>query len=132
MYDLIEYNNSYSKASKILCQYRRDVPPVYHDDAVTDFTETNAKIYVSVETLSTKDNAKLLEQFKDDFKRTIGWKNYQTKASIERKKVIFRLIDPSFQGVNKLFFLSFESEAETTSSRRYYLPKKEIKNDNDR
>ena len=104
MYDLIEYNNSYSKASKILCQYRRDVPPVYHDDAVTDFTETNAKIYVSVETLSTKDNAKLLEQFKYDFKRTIGWKNYQTKASIERKKVIFRLIDPSFQGVNKLFF----------------------------
>ena len=132
MYDLIEYNNSYSKASKILCQYRRDVPPVYHDDAVTDFTETNAKIYVSVETLSTKDNAKLLEQFKYDFKRTIGWKNYQTKASIEGKKVIFRLIDPSFQGINKLFLLSFESEAQTTSSRRYYLPKKEIKNDNDR
>ena len=130
MYDLIEYNNSYSKASKILCQHRRDVPPVYHDDAVTDFTETNAKIYVSVETLSTKDNAKLLEQFKYDFKRTIGWKNYQTKASIEEKKVIFRLIDPSFQGINKL--LSFESEAQTTSSRRYYLPKKEIKNDNDR
>ena len=29
-----------------------------------------------------------------------------------------------------MFVLSFENEAERTSSRRHYIPKKEIKNDN--
>ena len=60
MYNLIEYSNSYSKTSKILCQYCGDLPPVDNNDAITDFTEANAKLYFEVETLSTKDNAKLL------------------------------------------------------------------------
>ena len=37
------------------------------------FTITDTKLYVSVVTLSTKDNAKLLEKLKSGFKRTIIW-----------------------------------------------------------
>ena len=37
---------------------------------------TNTKLYVSVVTLSTQDNAKLLKKLKSGFKRTIKWNKY--------------------------------------------------------
>ena len=36
------------------------------------------------------------------------------------------LIDPSFQGVNRLFVLAFENDAQKTSNKRYYIPNVEI------
>ena len=42
MYNLIEYNDNYSKTSEILWQYCRDEPAVYANGAITDFTEGNA------------------------------------------------------------------------------------------
>ena len=44
---------------------------------------------------------------------------------------MFRLlIDPSFQGVNRLFVLSFENNAHRTRDIGYFLPKVEIKDYN--
>ena len=40
------------------------------------------------------------------------------------------LVNLSFQGVNKLFILSFENENDRTSHSNYYLPKVEIKDYN--
>ena len=40
------------------------------------------------------------------------------------------MIDPSFQGLNRLFVLPSENEAQRTSYKRYYLPTREIKNYN--
>ena len=40
------------------------------------------------------------------------------------------LINPSFQGVNRLFVLSFENEDDRTSHSTYYFPKAEIKDYN--
>ena len=37
------------------------------------FAITETKLYVPVKTLSTQDNAKLLQQLKSCFKRTINW-----------------------------------------------------------
>ena len=34
-----------------------------------------------------------------------------------------RSVDPSFQGINRLFVLSFETENGRTSHSEYYLPK---------
>ena len=45
----------------------------------TTFSITDIKLYVPVVTLSTQDNAKLLEQLKPGFKRTINWNKYQSK-----------------------------------------------------
>ena len=82
-------------------------------------------------TLLTQDNAKLLEQLKSGFKRTVNWNKYQTKASTERvNRYLDFLIDPSFQGVNRLFVLPFENEAQRISYKRYYPPTKEIKSYN--
>ena len=41
----------------------------------TIFSITDTKLYVPVVTLSIDDNAKLLQQLKSGFKRTINWKN---------------------------------------------------------
>ena len=46
------------------------------------FTVTDTKLYVPVVTLSTQDNAKLLEQLKSFFKRTINWNKYEPKVKL--------------------------------------------------
>ena len=45
-------------------------------------------------------------------------------------KIVLILINLSFQGVNRLFVLSFENEDQRKSHSTYYLPKVEIKDYN--
>ena len=40
------------------------------------FTITDTKVYVPVVTLSTQDNAKLLQQIKSGFRSTFNWNKY--------------------------------------------------------
>ena len=76
----------------------------------TKFKITVTKLYVLVKTLSNQDNAKLLEQLKSCLKGTIKWNKYNLKVSTEKQnQYVDFLIDPSFQGVNRLFVLSFEN-----------------------
>ena len=97
----------------------------------TTFSITDKKLYVPVVTLSTQDNAKLLEQLKSGFKRTINWNKYQPKVSADGiNQYLDFLIDPSFQGVNRLCVLPFAKEAQRTSYKRYSFPTKEIKKSN--
>ena len=46
----------------------------------TKFKITDTKLYVPVVTLSTQDNAKLVEQLKSSFKSSINWNRYQPKV----------------------------------------------------
>ena len=52
-------------------------------DRETTFAMTSAKLDVPVVNLSTQDNAKLLQQLKSGFKRTMNWNKYQSKKSRE-------------------------------------------------
>ena len=45
-------------------------------DQIITFSITDTKLYVPAVTVSTQDNAKLLEQLKSSFKRTINWNKY--------------------------------------------------------
>ena len=82
------------------------------------FTIADTKLYVPVVTLSTQDNAKLLEQLKPVFKRTINWNKYQRTVTVQQKnRYLDLLINPRFQGVNRLFVLSFENNGGITRSR---------------
>ena len=47
-----------------------------NDTKETPFAIMDIKLYVPVLTLSTQDNAKLLEQLKSGFKRTVNWNKY--------------------------------------------------------
>ena len=88
-------------------------------DQDTTCSISDTKLHVLLVTLSTQDNAKLLEQLKSGFKRTINWNKYQSKISTERSNQSSDyLIDPSFQGVNRLFVLSFENEGQRTKLQR--------------
>ena len=51
----------------------------------TIFATTDTKLYVSVETLSTKDDANLLQWLKPGFKITNNWNKYQSKVTLERQ-----------------------------------------------
>ena len=55
------------------------------DNQSASFSINDTKLYVPVVTLSTQDNAKLLEQLKSVFKRTINWNKYQSRILTERK-----------------------------------------------
>ena len=95
------------------------------------FTITNTRYYVPVVTLSTQENAKLLQQLKSGFKRVINWNKYLSKPELlAQNPNLNHLVEPSFQGVNILFVLAFENNAQRTSAKRYYLPNVEIKNYN--
>ena len=60
--------------------------PWSKDCVITDSTYegklaiTETKLYVPVVTLSTKDNAKLLQQLKSGFKKTISWNKYESST----------------------------------------------------
>ena len=95
------------------------------------FTITETTLYVPVVTLSTQDNAKLLPQLKSGFKRTISWNKYLAKPELLAQNAnLNHLIEPSFQGVNRLFVLAFENDAQRTSNKRYYIPNVQIKDYN--
>ena len=95
------------------------------------FAITETKLYVSVVTLSTQDNAKLLQQLKSGFKRAINWNEYESSVkTFAQNRYLNYLINPSFQGVNRIFVLSFENEYGRTSHSTYYLSKVEIKDYN--
>ena len=84
-----------------------------------------------VVTLSTQDNAKLSQQLKWAFNRTINWNKYEPNISPKRQNQYLNfLIGPSFQVLNRLFVLSFENENDRTVHTKYYLPTVEIKDYN--
>ena len=106
---------------------------IYTDVAnhVPTFTITETNLYVPVVTLSTQDNAKLLPQLKSGFKRTISWNKYLAKPELLAQNAnLNHLIESSFQGVNRLFVLPFENDAQRISNKRYYTPNVEIKDYN--
>ena len=74
------------------------------------FAITETKLYVPVVTLPTQDMEKLLQQLKPGFKRTINLKKYESRIKIfAQNRYLNHLINPSFQGENRLFVLSFEN-----------------------
>ena len=104
---------------------------ITNSEGLGKFKITETKLYVPVVTLSTQDNAKLLQQLKSGFKRTINWNKYESSVkTFVQNRYLNYLINPSFQGVNRLFVLSFENENDRTSHSTYYLPKVEIKDYN--
>ena len=95
------------------------------------FAITDTKLYVPIVTLSTQENTKFLQQLKSDFKRVINWNKYLSKPELlAQNPNLNHLIEPTFQGVNRLFVLAFENDDDRTNDKQYYLPTVEIKDYN--
>ena len=88
------------------------------DDAV--FIINDTKLYVPVVTLSKEDNKDFIEQQNKGFQRSICWNEYKTKEQTEDANAnVFKYInlDPSFQGVNKLFVTAYSREDNNQATR---------------
>ena len=72
----------------------------------------------------TQDNEKLLEQLKSVLQIKLTGININQKF---QEKYKINIYNPGFQGVNRLFVLSFENEAQRIGYKRYYLPTVKIK-----
>ena len=95
------------------------------------FAITDKKLYVPVVTLSTQENTKFFQQLKSGFKRVINWNKYLSKPELlAQNPNLNHLVEPSFQGVNRLFVLAFENDDDRTAHNSYYLPTVEIKDYN--
>ena len=95
---------------------------IFSSTGTTKFPITDTKRYVPVVTISTHDNAKLLQQLKFGFKIAINWNKYESKTSIETRNPYLDF----FQGVNRLFILLCEGNDDKESHRECFLPKLEI------
>ena len=74
---------------------------------------------------------KILSQLKSGIKRPIIWNKYLSKPELLKQNPnLNHLVEPHFQGANRLFVLAFENDAQRTSNKRYYLPNVEIKDYN--
>ena len=104
---------------------------ITNSDGAGTFAITDTKLYVPVVTLSTQENTKFLQRLKSGFKRVINWNKYLSKPELlAQNPNLYQSIEPSFQGVNRLFVLVFSNDDYRTSHERYYLPIVEIKDYN--
>ena len=90
------------------------IAPNTASDQAATFGITDAKLYVPVLALPSNNSAKLLQQLKlkSGFKGTIKWNKYHSKAKRHtRNEYLDYLTDPSFEGINKLFVLSYVNNA---------------------
>ena len=92
------------------------------------FIINETKMYVPVVTLSKEDNKDFIEQQNKGFQRSIYWNEYKTKEINENADAnVFKFInlDPSFQGVNRLFVMAYDranGQPTTNGQQKYYLP----------
>ena len=109
-----------------------DCDIIYTDvvNQIPTFIITETNLYVSVVTLSTQDNAKLLSQLKSGFKRAICWNKYLSKLELLRQNPNLNHLKDLVKRVKRLFVLTFENDAQRTSNKSYYLPNVEIKDFN--
>ena len=54
--------------------------------ADTTFKITNTKLHVTIVTLSSKDNVKLVKLLQEGFKRPVHWNEYQKKKKNRNKR----------------------------------------------
>ena len=101
------------------------------DNAV--FIINDTKLYVPVVALSKEDNKDFIEQQNKGFQRSIYWNEYKTKEQNENgddDTVKYISLDPSFQGVNRLFIMAYGRAAgqpDRNSQQKYYLPRIDFK-----
>ena len=98
------------------------------------FIINDTKLYVPVVTLSKEDNKDFIEQQNKGFQRSIYWNEYKTKEQTQdgnANSVKYINLEPSIQGVNRLFVMTYSRENDDQPTRngrtKYYLPRIDCK-----
>ena len=96
--------------------------------AGTMFKITNSKLYLAINTVSSKNKVKLVKLIEEGFKRPVYWNEYQSKVetrNLDNNNLTRFHLDASFQGIRRLFVLAFNN---TTVN----VPNNPINNTNNR
>ena len=104
------------------------------------FTITNTKLYISIVTLSSEDNAKLVKLVESGFNRPVYRNEYQTKIetrNLNNNNLTRFPLDATFQGVRRSYVLVFNNTTANggnnpinntnnwvsrDNNRKYFLP----------
>ena len=118
------------------CVLSTDDVPAPNLDNNPVFIINDTKLYIPVVTLSKEDNKDFIEKQNKGFQRSIYWNEYKTKEKNETVDpnnnantaniVRYISLDPSFQGVNRLFLMAYDGTANQPTRdgrRKYYLPR---------
>ena len=107
-----------------------------NDDGDAVLTINDTKLYVPVVTLSKEDNKDFIEQQSKGFQRSIYWNEYKTKEQTEdanANTTKYINLDPSFQGVNRLFIMAYnrlaaanDNQFNKDNQQIYYLPRNDL------
>ena len=79
-------------------------------------------MYIPVVNLSKEDNKDFIDQQNKGFQRSIYWNEYKTKVKNEEADAnVFKYIslDPSFQGVNRLFVMAYSRENDDQPTEKW-------------
>ena len=100
-------------------------------------TITDARLYISIVTLSAENNAKVSKLLSERFKRSVYWNKYKIipNKTYHENDHIRELLDSNYQGVKRLFVLAYRDRGGTNrvtadSYRRYFLLRVKIENCN--
>ena len=106
------------------------------NDGNAVFIINYTKLYVPVVTLSKEDKKDFIEQQNKGFQRSIYWNEYKLKEQTENaddNATKYINLDPSFQGVNRLFVLAYnrlaaanDNQFNRNSKQVYYLPRNDL------
>ena len=101
------------------------------------FRITDAKLYLTIVTLSIEDNEKLSKVLSEGFKRLVYWRKYKItpRKTYNENDYIRKLLDAKYQGVKRQFVLAYrdrggDNRVTADSHRRYFLPSVKIENYN--
>ena len=105
----------------------------------TTFKITDAKLYVPIVTLSVEDNAKSSKLLGEAFQKSIYWNKYKVIDNVvvstndaNEEKYIREQLDANYQGVKRLFVLSYDNTASNNQVsvdyfKKNFLPRIKIK-----
>ena len=104
----------------------------------TIFKITDAKLYVPIVTLSVEDNAKSSKLLGEGFQKSIYWNKYKVIDNVvvsindaNEEKYIREQLDANYQGVKRLFVLSYNTtgnnQVSVDSFKKIFLPRIKIK-----
>ena len=101
-----------------------------------NFKITDAKLFVPIVTLKTKDNTKLSKLLSEGFRRSVYWNKYKVIPNkiYNANDYIRELLDAIYQGIKRLFGLAYDNRGDdpvtADSHGRYFLPRIKIENYN--
>ena len=100
-----------------------------NDNPNVIYTIKDTKLHVPVVTLSAKDNQKLSKLLSQGSERSVYWNKTKNENNTTKEYRCFLKLD--FVGFNRLFVLFYSNEdavPKRFKTRKYYCPKRIIKN----